>query len=118
MMDNKYTEYEGKSVKIMTCSNCNMKCKQCYVAYTGNFEKNKLLEVVKLLKNKYEVLLNGTEPLINNYLDSFKISDEKFILSNGLVFKNNLNLVNDIKMLVLIEFVCHISMKYRKTLIR
>lgn len=92
-----YIEYDGKTIKIMTCSNCNMKCKQCYVAYTGNFESEKLFQVVGLLKSKYEILLNGTEPLINNYLDSFKISDEKFILTNGLVFKNNLNLVNDIK---------------------
>ena len=96
-MKKQYIEYTGKSIKIMTCSNCNMKCKQCYIAYKGNFESKELFEVVKLLKQKYEILLNGTEPLLNNYLDSFKISDEKAILTNGLLFKNNLNLVNEIK---------------------
>lgn len=93
----KYKEYSGKNIKIMTCSNCNMKCKQCYIAYKGNFESEQLYRVVKKLRNKYEILLNGTEPLLNNYLDSFKISNEKLILTNGLVFKDNLDLVNKIK---------------------
>lgn len=96
-MENKYVEYTGKSIKIMICSNCNMKCKQCYITYKGNFESKQLYEVVKILKEKYEVLLNGTEPLLNNYLDSFKIANEKVILTNGLLFKDNLNLVDDIK---------------------
>lgn len=96
-MENKFEEYKGKSIKIMTCSNCNMKCKQCYIAYKGNFESKELFNVVSLLRKKYEVLLNGTEPLLNNYLDSFKISNEKLILTNGLVFKNNIDLVDKIK---------------------
>jgi len=96
-MDSKYIEYTGKSIKIMTCSNCNMKCKQCYIAYKGNFKSKQLFDVVKLLKKKYEILLNGTEPLLNSYLDSYKISNEKTILTNGLLFKNNLNLVDEIK---------------------
>ena len=96
-MENKYIEYTGKSIKIMTCSNCNMKCKQCYIAYKGNFESKQLFEVVSLLRKKYEIYLNGTEPLLNNYLDTYKISNEKLILTNGLVFKKNLDLVDKIK---------------------
>ena len=96
-MEKKYLEYTGKSIKIMTCSNCNMKCKQCYIAYKGNFESKQLYNVVKLLRKKYEILLNGTEPLLNNYLDTYKISNEKLILTNGLVFKNNIDLVDQIK---------------------
>lgn len=91
-------EYTGKTVKIMTCSKCNTKCKHCYINYSGNFDPDELYDVVKNLKKKYEVKLNGTEPLLNEeYLKSFKIADEDIILTNGLVFKNNLGLVDKIK---------------------
>lgn len=96
-MENKYEIYNGKSVKIMTCSNCNMKCKQCYIPYSGNFKSGKLNKLVSLLKNKYQVRLNGTEPLLNDYLDSFKLAEEELVLTNGLVFKDNLQLVDKIK---------------------
>lgn len=93
----KFIEYTGNAIKIMTCSNCNMKCTHCYIPYSGNFDSEQLLETVKTLKNKYKVLLNGTEPLLNNYLASFKEAEEKFILTNGLIFKDNLDLVDKIK---------------------
>lgn len=91
-------EYTGKTVKIMTCSKCNTKCKHCYINYSGDFDPDELYNIVKNLKKKYEVKLNGTEPLLNEeYLKSFKIADEDIILTNGLVFKNNLELVDKIK---------------------
>ena len=91
-------EYTGKTVKIMTCSKCNTKCKHCYINYSGDFDPDELYNIVKILKKKYEVKLNGTEPLLNeDYLKSFKIADEDIILTNGLVFKNNLELVDKIK---------------------
>ena len=91
-------EYTGKTVKIMTCSKCNTKCKHCYINYSGDFDSDELYNIVKNLKKKYEVKLNGTEPLLNeDYLKSFKIADEDIILTNGLVFKNNLELVDKIK---------------------
>lgn len=91
-------EYTGKTVKIMTCSKCNTKCKHCYINYSGDFDPDELYNIVKKLKKKYEVKLNGTEPLLNeDYLKSFKIADEDIILTNGLVFKNNLELVDKIK---------------------
>ena len=91
-------EYTGKTVKIMTCSKCNTKCKHCYINYSGDFDPDELHNIVKNLKKKYEVKLNGTEPLLNEeYLKSFKIADEDIILTNGLVFKNNLGLVDKIK---------------------
>ena len=96
-MKKNYKIYKGKAVKIMTCSNCNMKCKQCYIPYGGNFESKQLFDVVKNLKKDYDVFLNGTEPLLNNFLDSFKVAGEKIILTNGLVFKDNLELVDKIK---------------------
>lgn len=91
-------EYTGKTVKIMTCSKCNTKCKHCYINYSGDFDPDELYNLVEQLKNKYEVKLNGTEPLLNEkYLKSFAIADEDIILTNGLVFKDNLELVDKIK---------------------
>ena len=91
-------EYTGKTVKIMTCSKCNTKCKHCYINYSGDFDPDELYKLVEQLKNKYEVKLNGTEPLLNEkYLKSFAIADEDIILTNGLVFKDNLELVDKIK---------------------
>ena len=91
-------EYTGKTVKIMTCSKCNTKCKHCYINYSGDFDPDELYDLVKTLKKKYEVRLNGTEPLINEeYLKSFKLAEEEIVLTNGLVFKDNLELVDKIK---------------------
>ena len=91
-------EYTGKTVKIMICSKCNTKCKHCYINYSGDFDPDELYSLVKKLKEKYEVTLNGTEPLINEeYLKSFAIADGDIVLSNGLVFKDNLELVDKIK---------------------
>ena len=93
----KYKEYKGEFVKIMICSKCNTKCKHCYINYNGDFKPDELLDLVKTLKKKYKVRLNGTEPLMNeDYLKSFKISDEELVLTNGLIFKNNLDLVDKI----------------------
>ena len=92
-------EYTGRSVKIMTCSRCNTKCKHCYINYSGEMDAEELYNLVKKLKEKYEVRLNGTEPLLNEeYLKSFAISDEDLALTNGLVFKDNLELVDKIKL--------------------
>ena len=92
-----YKEYNGKTVKIMCCSKCNNKCTHCYINYTGDFNSNELFDIVCKLKDKYEVRINGTEPLLNEYyLKSFKESGEELVLTNGLVFKDNLDLVDKI----------------------
>lgn len=92
-----YKKYSGKTVKIMCCSACNNKCSHCYINYNGDFDPDILLDVVNKLKNKFEVRINGTEPLLNeNYLKSFSASGEELVLTNGLVFKNNLQLVDKI----------------------
>lgn len=94
---NGYKKYCGKTVKIMCCSMCNNKCSHCYINYSGNFDPDELLEIVNKLKNKFEVKINGTEPLLNErYLKSFKAAGEELVLTNGLVFKDNLDLVDKI----------------------
>lgn len=82
----------------MSCSNCNTKCEHCYISYKGSFEPQKLLEIVKNLKKKYRIKINGTEPLLTPaYLESYKEAGEELILTNGLVFKDNEEYLDDIK---------------------
>lgn len=93
-----FKEFEGKIVKIMSCSNCNTKCKHCYISYKGSFTPESLFETVKVLNKKYKVRINGTEPLLTpGYLKSFKEAGEEMVLTNGLVFKNNEKYLKDIK---------------------
>ena len=48
-------EYTGKTVKIMTCSKCNTKCKHCYINYSGDFDPDELYNIVKnLIISKYK----------------------------------------------------------------
>ena len=89
-------EFDGKIVKIMSCSNCNTKCNHCYISYKGSFTPEDLLETVKNLKKKYK--FNGTEPLLTpGYLESFKEAGEELVLTNGLVFKNNESYLQNVK---------------------
>ena len=91
-------EYNGKSITIMCCSKCNVKCKHCYIEYTGNIPSKKLEEMVLKLKDKYEVSLNGTEILLNpNYLKAIKLLEQERILTNGIVIHNNDELLEKMK---------------------
>ena len=93
-----YKEFDGKLVKIMSCSNCNTKCKHCYISYKGSFSEDELFNIVKVLKNKYEIKINGTEPLLTpGYLKSFKEANEDKVLTNGLVFKDNYYYLDDVR---------------------
>lgn len=93
-----YKEFKGNLVKIMSCSNCNTRCEHCYISYKGSFKPNELLNIVKILKKKYRIKINGTEPLLTpEYLESFKEAGEEMVLTNGLVFKNNEDYLDDVK---------------------
>ncbi len=93
-----YVKFTGNCVKIMTCASCNMKCKHCYIPYEGDIDPNTLKDIVSKLSKKYTVRLNGTEPLLNKqYLKSFKLAKEELVMTNGLVFKDNLQYIDDIK---------------------
>lgn len=89
-MSNKYHIFDGDVVKIASCSDCNTKCKHCYISYQGNFEGKKLVEVVSALSPKFEVRINGTEPLLHKeYLEALKITKQGLVLTNGKVFEND-----------------------------
>lgn len=83
-------EYNGKKVIIMCCSSCNLNCEHCYISYEGNRTAEDLLDVVRNLKDKYEIALNGAEVLTNlDYLKAYQELGQKYILSNGLAISRN-----------------------------
>ncbi len=91
-------EFTGNKIMIMCCSRCNLSCEHCYISYSGNRDSNELLELVKSLKNKYKIVLNGAEVLTDlNYLKSYQEIGQKYILSNGLVFYLNPGVINILK---------------------
>ena len=86
-----YKEYAGKEVTIMLCSSCNVNCRHCYISYEGDRNIKELSKMIYNLKNKgYEIDLNGAEPLINlQYLQFYKMTNSKSIMTNGLeIYKN------------------------------
>lgn len=97
MSDNQYHIYTGKVVKILSCSNCNANCSHCYISFKGNFSEQQLNEVVNSLIERYEVRINGSEPLLHKeYLEALKKTRQQLILTNGLVFKNNYEYISEL----------------------
>ena len=70
-----FKEYTGKNVTFMSCSDCNTKCKHCYISYKGNFSGEELYSLAKQLMTKHErIVINGTEPLIHpEFYDTYKL---------------------------------------------
>lgn len=98
MGTNSYHEFDGSVVKILSCSNCNANCRHCYISFKGNYTRELLTEVVNSLIQKYEVRINGTEPLLHReYLECIKKTMQHLVLTNGLVFRNNLDYIDELK---------------------
>ena len=91
-------EYDGKNVIIMSCSKCNCNCKHCYISYHGCINPNMLNEMVLKLSNRYTIMLNGTEPILNiDYLQSYNLNNQDYLLTNGLAIYNNYDLIDELK---------------------
>jgi len=90
--------FDGNIIKIMTCSNCNVKCKHCYISFKGNFKEYELYDLVTKYAKNYEIRINGTEPLLHKeFLKSIKKAGQTMILTNGLVFKDNYDYIDELK---------------------
>lgn len=97
-------EYTGNEVTIMACSDCNTKCKHCYIGYSGNFTHDVLLELCLTLLKRYKVSLNGTELLLHpEYFDIMQLIEQDFIITNGLELSKNPALIHEL---------CKIGIKY------
>ena len=87
-METKEYEFNGSTVMIMTCSNCNTKCEHCYIGYSGNFSGEKLNELCHQFQKKYKIILNGTEVLIHpEYFSSLKLIQQPRVLTNGIAIE-------------------------------
>lgn len=91
-------KYDGKELIIMASSACNADCTHCYISYKGNRTPEELLSIVKSLKEKYNLNINGAENLINpEYLRAYNEINQSFILTNGKVFLTNKKICNKLK---------------------
>ncbi len=92
------SEYNGKQVTIMSCSDCNANCEHCYISYDGNLTGKELLKMCKVLHQKYKIIINGTEVLLHpDYFKALTISDQNRILTNGIIIYNNPTILDSIK---------------------
>lgn len=102
-------EYKGKDVIIMTCSDCNTKCKHCYIGYKGNFLADDLYNLCLNLVNKYNIYLNGTEILLHEeYFKTIELIGQNYLLTNGLILYKNDSLMKRLKQIG----IEHIDMSY------
>lgn len=91
-------EFDGQYVTIMSCSDCNTKCKHCYVSYKGNFSGQKLYDLASKLKDKYELNINGTEVLLHeDFFDTYNLIGQRRLLSNGIIIHTNPSIIDKIK---------------------
>jgi len=97
MLKKGYHLFKGNVVKILSCSNCNVNCKHCYISFKGNLTETQINDMVDKLVEKYEVRINGSEPLLHReYLNALKKAKQKLILTNGLVFKDDYEYISEL----------------------
>lgn len=71
----------------MSCTSCNAKCEHCYISYNGNLNGNEFYDMVEKLKDRYEIYINGSEPLINReYLKSYALYIIKIIKKYDIIY--------------------------------
>lgn len=89
-------KYLGDNVIIMSCSRCNVSCEHCYVSYGGNRGSKELIQMTRELSKQYNVMLNGTEPLMNlEYLEAYQENSQDYILTNGLLLIKQYSIITD-----------------------
>ena len=89
-----------KRVYLYSTSVCNHCCKHCYLGFSGSFDPQELLQIVMSLREQYEIVISGAEPLTDfRYLASYEAAGQHMIYSNGIVFtgKGSDNAVSELK---------------------
>ena len=91
-------EFNGKNIIIMCCSKCNIKCEHCYIEYNDDYTPLELENIIKNLKDRYSITLNGSELLLNKgYLKCLKQIKQDRVLTNGIVIYKNDKLLNEMR---------------------
>lgn len=91
-------DYNGEFLTLMATSECNIKCKHCYISYSGKRSIEDYTAVFDDLSKKYTVEVNGAELLTNKrYFEIFNRSYQDFIMTNGLEIYRNPDILNYLK---------------------
>lgn len=94
----KMVEYNGEKITVMACSKCNIDCEHCYISYKGNMTPEYLKNTVKNLSKKYKVEIIGSEILTDlDYLESYPIAGQDFLMTNGLALYQKPDLIKLLK---------------------
>ena len=91
-------QFIGKDVILMTCSDCNTRCKHCYISYKGNMQKDELDELISIWKKQYNLSLNGTEIIIHpEYFEALETIGQERIMTNGIEILRNPDILEKLK---------------------
>lgn len=91
-------QFFGKDVIMMTCSDCNTRCRHCYISYKGNMQKDELDRLVCKWKQQYNVSLNGTEVIIHpEYFEALEAVGQKRIMTNGIEILRNPSILKKLR---------------------
>ena len=91
-------EFNGKDVIIMSCSDCNTRCKHCYISYNLNFEEDVLFELASKCSEKYNTSINGSELLIHpEYFKTIQMVGQTRIMTNGIEIVRNPDIMKELK---------------------
>ena len=92
---------EKKKMKVilMLNSECNARCKHCYLEYSGARDPKDALKTVRQLQaNGYEVDVAGSETLLKiEYLECYQVAGVRTLLTNGIVLDKNKSVYDILK---------------------
>lgn len=78
---------QNKMAVLMVNSECNLRCRHCFIPYEGHMEPSEAMEIAAGLREKgYRIRIFGSEPLMDKrYLDLFPIAGQDILATNGLL---------------------------------
>lgn len=79
-----------KTIIFYLTTDCNHKCSHCCLTPKGTWNIKELIKAIQSLKNEYNIIINGAEPLVHpELLQAYSEAGQKHIFTNGLVFTGN-----------------------------
>lgn len=86
-------------VVLMLNSECNARCRHCYVSYSGRRDPAEALATVKKLRAAgHKVIVAGSETLLDpRYLEAYRAARQDYILTNGIILDKDKSLYRKLK---------------------
>lgn len=102
-------------IVLMVNSECNAKCKHCYVLYTSERSPEDTLHLTEqLVAEGHEVIIAGKETLLDpDYLKAYQAAGNSKLLSNGIILADDPSMCETIKAhnINLIAFSLHFGIQ-------